>query len=623
MASLARTSILLLSWFPSIAVTSSQKPNVLFVVIDDLGFTDVGFRSHEIRTPTVDNLAKHGVVLDQYYVQDVCSPSRATFMTGRFAMHHTVVDWIPSASTYGLPLNETTMADKFKEVGYATHAVGKWHLGFYRKEMTTTFRGFESFYGFYGGGEDYFKHTSGGHYDFRRDPTPNCGPGCSQVLAEADGRYSTTLFSEEAVRIIKAHPIEKPLFLYLAYQAVHAPAEVPQEYMDAYNTTIADPMRRKFAGMLSCMDEGLANVTETLQARGMMDNTLVVFTTDNGGPINTGDGIGARNWPLRGAKHSIWEGGTRGTALISGKMLKQKGYTFTHLMHGADWMPTMGALAGFDVSTIPLPLDGVSQWDAINAGNDYKPQRTSFVYGNSTNDCKWTTALSDFQQSAQRQVPCGFGIRDQQWKLILGYGGGPDTWCNKSSHGLICKEWPGLDVIPNMCKNQKAGVCLPSNDIRSFPAASSADCCDACANTSGCVAWTHNGHGGHEKTPTCYLKAKAHRATDSKDCTSGTMGDTPFPPSPSPSPTPPPAHACLETGFCLWDVVADPYEHTEISQKYPQVVTALKAKMADILQSYHAYQLDPHCGKPVFEPNKKVGAAWAPWCYNDGQQIVV
>lgn len=128
-----------------------QPPNVLFIVIDDLGFDDVGFRSHEIKTPTIDSLAHSGVILDQYYVQDVCSPSRSTFMTGRFSMHNSIVDWIPPASAYGLPLNETTMAQKFKAAGYATHAVGKWHLGFYKWGMTPTFRGFDSFVGFYSG----------------------------------------------------------------------------------------------------------------------------------------------------------------------------------------------------------------------------------------------------------------------------------------------------------------------------------------------------------------------------------------------------------------------------------------------------------------------------------------
>lgn len=530
------TLLLLTAGLLGSAAGAPQKPNILFVVIDDLGFNDVGFRSHEIRTPTVDNLAKNGVILDQYYVQDVCSPSRATFMTGRFAMHHGIVDWIPPASTYGLPLNETTMADKLKEAGYATHAVGKWHLGFYRKEMTPTFRGFDSFYGFYSGGEDYFTHMTSGKYDFRRDPSPRCGPGCSEIAADAAGLYSTTLFSEEAVRVVKAHPKETPLFLYLAYQAVHAPAEVPQQYMDAYNTTIADRMRRKFAGMLSCMDEGLANVTTALTERGMMDNTLVVFTTDNGGPVDTGDGVGARNFPLRGGKHSIWEGGTRGTAVISGKMLKKTGYTFTHLMHGADWLPTLAEVAGVDVSSIPLPLDGVSQWKAINSGNEYAKQRTGFVYGNSTNNCEWTAPDTELEALVgNNHAPCGFGIRDQQWKLTLGYGGGPDTWCNKTSQGLICLN--------------------------------------------------HS--------------------------------------SPLPHPPSPPLPECLKTGFCLWNVVSDPYEYTEVSAQHPDVVATLKKKMGVVLKSFNQYQLDPACGEPTFENNTKVGLTWGPWCKNEVLETMV
>ena len=200
------------------------------------------------------------------YVQDVCSPSRATFMTGRFAMHHSIVDWIPPASAYGLPLNETTLAQKFKAAGYACHASGKWHLGFYKWGMTPTFRGFDSFVGFYSGGEDYFTHRSGAAYDFRRDPEPHCGLGCSQIAVDDMGRYSTTVFTEEAVRVVDSHDFNsKPLFLYLAYQGVHAPAQVPLQYIAPYNATITDPKRRVFAGMLSAVDEGIANVTSALK----------------------------------------------------------------------------------------------------------------------------------------------------------------------------------------------------------------------------------------------------------------------------------------------------------------------------------------------------------------------
>ena len=197
----------------SAATASAAPPHILFIVSDDLGFDDVGFRSAggdsagngAIRTPNIDSFAASGAVLDAYYVQDVCSPSRATFMTGRFAMHHTIVDWIPPASAYGLPLNETTMADTFKRAGYDCHAVGKWHLGFYKWGMTPTFRGFDSYTGFYSGGEDYSTHVSSGAYDMRRDPSPRCGPGCSAVASDLKGVYSTTAFTSAAVAVVEKH----------------------------------------------------------------------------------------------------------------------------------------------------------------------------------------------------------------------------------------------------------------------------------------------------------------------------------------------------------------------------------------------------------------------------------
>ena len=170
--------------------------------------------------------------------------------------------------------------------------------------MTPTFRGFESFRGFYSGGEDYYKHTSSGAYDFRHDPTPNCGPNCSQIDSASLDVYSTTVFTTEAVRVVNAHPFDtKPLFVYLAYQGVHAPAQVPQSYVTPYDSLIADTKRRTFAGMLSAVDEGIGNVTAALKARGALDNTVIVFTSDNGAPSNhvaVQTNPGGSNSPLRG-----------------------------------------------------------------------------------------------------------------------------------------------------------------------------------------------------------------------------------------------------------------------------------------------------------------------------------
>merc|ERR1712151_909813 len=191
--------------------------------------------------------------------------------------------------------------------------------------------------------------------DFHLEVGERCGVNCSVPQWEAIGQYSTTLFSSRAVEVVRAHDAKQPLFLYLAYQAVHAPREVPSSYSDAYLNVIADKDRREFAGMLSCADEGIGNVTKALAEKGMLDDTLAVFTTDNGGPVTDtpgGDYVGSRNYPLRGGKHSIWEGGTRGTAFVwagSSTGLMQKnliGTPVQTLMHGVDWLPTFCNVAG-------------------------------------------------------------------------------------------------------------------------------------------------------------------------------------------------------------------------------------------------------------------------------------
>ena len=184
--------------------------------------------------------------------------------------------------------------------------IGKWHLGFYTWHHTPTFRGFQSFYGFYGGAEDYYAHSSGAGLSSH----PNTGSRLSgldlrnQTSADFNkmGVYSTPLFASEAQRIIRNHAVsesDSPLFLYLAFQAVHSPQEVPQVYVDQYKNTISDMNRRKFAGMVSCLDEAIGNVTNTMKEMGLWKKTLMMFTTDNGGPVHTFSAIGASNWPLR------------------------------------------------------------------------------------------------------------------------------------------------------------------------------------------------------------------------------------------------------------------------------------------------------------------------------------
>eukprot|EP00927_Polykrikos_kofoidii_P058246 TRINITY_DN5263_c0_g2_i1.p1 TRINITY_DN5263_c0_g2~~TRINITY_DN5263_c0_g2_i1.p1 ORF type:complete len:525 (-),score=53.98 TRINITY_DN5263_c0_g2_i1:42-1616(-) len=422
-----------------IGLAAALKPHIIHILADDLGFHDVGFKTDNlIKTPHIDRFAGDGLVLDQYYVQSVCSPTRAAMMTGRYPLHNTVVDWLRTGHATALPLNETLMPQVLAKAGYRSHMSGKWHLGLTTWQHTPTFRGFESYVGYYTGGEGYFDHKTAGLYDFRRDPRPNCGAGCSKVAFDGDtGKYSAHIFTEEAVRIIRNHDAEAaPLFLYLAFQSVHLPRQVPNSYVEPYEKSIHDKVRREFAGMVSCMDEGVGNVTKALESRGMLDNSLIIFSTDNGG-LTTDDGLdykytGSSNYPLKGGKHSIWEGGTRGlgvvwagakTGLIDNG---RRGSVAHHLIHAVDWLATYCGVAGISEVCASLPLDGIDQSGPLFHGSP--AVREEVFYG--THD-----------SSPQMYQPYDSAIRDGEgWKLIQGTGGKPSSWSQPGNTSLAAQE---------------------------------------------------------------------------------------------------------------------------------------------------------------------------------------
>ena len=296
------------------------------------------------------------------------------------------------------------------QAGYATHMVGKWHLGFSSWKSVPTARGFQSFFGFYGGAEDYLTHKSGKGIDYRNGTQP---------VGNLEGTYSAVTFAAEAQRVVREHAsgsdAEKPLFLYLAFQNVHSPQEVPESYVDPYNKTIANKQRRRFAGMVSIMDEAIGNVTSTFKEMGLWDDTLMVFTTDNGGPVNiTFSGIGACNWPLRGSKHTLWEGGVRGTAFIRGAGVNGTGLNNTALMHASDWFPTLLSAAGGNTQGT-FPLDGKDLWSVLSTGQGESP-RTEILHN------------YDPMASPGNHGCCGYaGLRSFEWKLLVNPGG-PDGW---------------------------------------------------------------------------------------------------------------------------------------------------------------------------------------------------
>jgi arylsulfatase A-like enzyme len=359
---------------------SAPRPNLLFIIADDLGWGDVGFHGGEIRTPHIDRLAASGARLEQFYVQPVCSPTRAAFMTGRYpiryGLHQGVVrPW----ARYGLPLDERILPQALKEAGYVTAITGKWHLGHFEPEYLPTRRGFDHQYGHYNGALDYNTHTRDGGFDWHRDDR-EC----------RDEGYSTHLIAREAARLITSHDARRPLFLYVPFNAVHAPHQVPERYTAPYAHLKGN--RRTYAGMLAAMDEAIGEIIGALERKGIRDNTLIFFCSDNGGPS---PGVVTSNGPLRAGKGTLYEGGVRVPAVAAWSGRIPAGSVVNAPLHMVDWYPTLLGLAGVSLAQ-RHPLDGRDAWAAISRG-----------------------AASPHEDILHNVTPTGGAVRSGDWKLVV------------------------------------------------------------------------------------------------------------------------------------------------------------------------------------------------------------
>jgi len=325
----------------------TPRPHIVMFVADDLGFSDVGYHGSEIHTPNIDRIADAGARLEQFYVQPLCSPTRSSFMTGRYPIRQGLqVGVIRPWAEYGLPLNERTLPEALKETGYTTAITGKWHLGEFKPEYLPMQRGFDIQYGHYLGMIDYFTHKRGEGLDWHRNDRPLIEEG-----------YTTHLIAREAVKILNTHDPRKPLFLYVPFNAPHSPYQAPQEYIDRYQQ-IKHVKRRKYAAMVDCMDEAIGRILETINKKGMAPNTLVLFFSDNGG-TKVGN-----NRPLRDGKWSLYEGGIRVPALAMWSGHIGKGIKVNGLIHAVDLYPTLLKLAGASLKQ-SLPIDGMDVWPTI------------------------------------------------------------------------------------------------------------------------------------------------------------------------------------------------------------------------------------------------------------------
>jgi arylsulfatase B len=345
------------------AVAAQEKPNIIFIVADDLGWGDVSFHGSTINTPNIDRIAKQGIELDRFYTAPVSSPTRAGLMTGRypsrFGIRKTV---IPPWRKYGLDENEATIANVRAENGYSNRAMlGKWHLGHGRKAYYPLNRGFTHFYGCLNGAIDYFSHHREGELDWHRNWDPSYDKG-----------YSTDLITNEALSCIEKYSKKGPYFLYIAYNAPHSPYQAPEdEIAEHISPEEFKTLNKKdkdgytYRAMVTRMDKGIGKILDALRKTGDLDNTLILFMSDNGGVPNLE--TGSTSLPLRGNKGSEWDGGVRVPAAIYWAKGFKNGRMTDQVTGFVDMLPTIVDIIGAKGKP-QRPYDGISIFFVLSGG---------------------------------------------------------------------------------------------------------------------------------------------------------------------------------------------------------------------------------------------------------------
>jgi arylsulfatase A-like enzyme len=327
-------------------VAREGRPNILLIVLDDVGWGQVGYQGGHVATTNIDRIAREGVRLEQFYVQPACSATRSSLLTGRHPLRTGTQENISARDTGGLLEDERTLADALGEAGYATAIVGKWHLGHWKKKHLPMQRGFDHQYGHYNSFIDYYTHRRE-LLDWHRNEEPLIEEG-----------YSTFLIAREAVRLIGQLDDARPWLLYVAFNAVHDPPKAPEEIIEGYRGKDRWPVH---AAALHCADLAIGEILTALASAGMQDETIVIFLSDNGAPVSRG------NPPLRGGKFTYYEGGIRVPALIWWPGHLEGGRAVRAPLHVVDLYPTLLKLAGASLAQ-PLPLDGEDVWTTLRGG---------------------------------------------------------------------------------------------------------------------------------------------------------------------------------------------------------------------------------------------------------------
>tara|TARA_R110002049_G_scaffold76250_4_gene196107 strand:- start:33650 stop:35056 length:1407 start_codon:yes stop_codon:yes gene_type:complete len=369
---------------------TEKKPNIVVILADDLGYGDVGYHGSDIQTPNIDKLAKEGIKLESFYVAPMCSPTRAGLLTGRYPVRFGMMRAvIPPGRNYGLDPNEDMLPEMLQRAGYKHRAaIGKWHLGNMEDKWLPNNQGFTHFVGCYEGAIDYFTHFRDDKLDWHKNGE----------LYNQEG-YSTDLIAEESVAFINNVPKEEPYFLYVPFNAPHSPFQAKESDIAKYPNRTGK--KKTYAAMVDCMDQGIGKIMQAIESRGDLENTFIIFMSDNGGVKNVGD-----NAPMKGAKLTPYEGGIRVAAVAYWKGQNiTGGKTINDRVGYIDIFPTLKEVAGLQQPEVN-PLDGSSILGLLK-GNETIPKRDWYTYMDQNGERRQRLAVhsGDWKAVVEKDAP--------------------------------------------------------------------------------------------------------------------------------------------------------------------------------------------------------------------------
>lgn len=395
-------SLLLMNTADSLTARESSpsaKPNILFILADDLGWGDLRcYGNPHIDTPCLDQLAAQGIRLTAHYSPSpLCSPARAGYLTGRYNHRTGAIDVPSNRGLDRIDLSEQTFGDHFRSAGYSTALIGKWHNGLYCRDYLPHHRGFDLFFGFANGGQDYFKWNLL-HND---KPVPH------------DGRYLTDALNDEAISFIGEHD-RNPFAIFLAHHAPHSPLQAPEELIAKYRKRLGKDTSQAVAvtyAMIESMDAGLGRVFQTLKDKHLWNNTVIVFTSDNGPMLGKDALLGSQkrfNGEFSGQKQDTLEGGIRVPCIAAWPGHIPEGQILNTPVHGCDWLPTLLSLTGNQQSNDPGNNREGKPFDGTNI--------MPLLLGNPAPELSQRSLM--FQRNRYAPVQhANAAIREGQWKL--------------------------------------------------------------------------------------------------------------------------------------------------------------------------------------------------------------